>query len=273
MGLGGSNVVLGVLAGYIGLRYWRARHPALKALGASALIGFSGLAIGLNVFAARYRESLAEGSEIGRPMLRLSRGELFGLVTPEAVVLLMIGVGVWMFAATKGYAGLDEPYPDYGKLDRTRVAAEAAYEDLREEAGETLRAPIEAAHAALETDLADRRKALETMRALYDQAGGKLMAIDAARRALAATERALLDLYRRENRAARQSPPPMRFQAPANDMPVREDLLARAGAALAAAQADYAAAQKAAAAARAGLQDLHKQTETRVFGVGADRAA
>jgi hypothetical protein len=271
MGLGGSNVLLGVLAGYVGLRYWRAKAPALKAMGGAALVAFAGLAVGLNYYAARYRESLASDAEVFRPLQNLKTTQLFGLVTPEAVVLLMIGVGVWMFAATKGYAGLDDPYPDYGKLDRLRVKAQTAFEHLREDAVEALSGPIEAAADAIDATQRESQAHLARARAAYDAAGAQLAALGAARRTLAALETELLGLYRRENCAARQTPAPAHWaQPPASSLSApRADPLAGPGASLAALEAQAAQLHADAAAARKALQGLHADSQARLFGAAA----
>lgn len=266
MGLGGSNVLLGVLAGYIGLRYWRARHGALKAMGGAALLGFAGLAIGLNLFAARYRESLAQTTDGDRPLAHLARGEFLGLITPEAVVLLMIGVGVWIFSATKGYAGLDDPYPDYGKLDRQASRSTSAYAALRDEAIATMRDPIEAANAVIEADLNAHRDHVAALWRAFDAAGAPCQALGACHRALDTLHRALLDLYWTENAAARSTPLPPRAPPPPETHP---DPLAQAGDAIKAADAALQAAMRQASEARTSLQTLHGESLARILGAAA----
>lgn len=272
LGLGGANVLLGVLAGYVGLRYWRARHPALKAMGLGAFIVFAGLAVALNLFAAHYRESLARAHDTQGPLALLTRGQLFGLVSPEAVVLLMLGVGVWIFSAAKGYSGLDEPYLDYGRLDRLRAKADADLADLQDDAVETLTEPIAQANSAIEADLSAQRARLDAVRAAYDEAGAAVLTWRAARRRLLALRAALMAIYREENTAARATPAPPGFAATAMDADGVDSLdaqLHEIAEAVMKAEADYNAAVQAATETRAQLNAIHQDSRTRLFGAAA----
>ena len=59
----------------------------------------------------------------------------------------MLGAGVWVFAALKGYSGFDDPYPDFGKMDRAARDASEALSDFRADARLELEAPIERGEA------------------------------------------------------------------------------------------------------------------------------
>lgn len=266
LGLGGSNVLLGVLAGYVGMRQLQRREPVLKLTGAAALAVFAGLGLALNVFAARYRESLAAGEETGRPLLQLSRSELFGLITPEAVVLLMLGVGVWMFSAGKGFAGLDDPFPGYGGRDRFAKAAAEDYEALRIDAIDALERPIRDADDAIEADVAEHRAHVQALQAAYDAAGASAMALAAQRRALASAQRDIVALYQRENMLARTTPAPARFGETNWPDPSAIDPLAEAGAALRDANATMKTLRDRASAAHAALQSHLQDSQRRLFG-------
>ncbi len=96
-------------------------------MGALAFAALTALALMLNLFAADWRDQLA--ALAGRVVERSSDASfhlwsLLQLDTPQAIILLMLGAGVWVFAALKGYSGFDDPYPDYGKMDR--AASDAA---------------------------------------------------------------------------------------------------------------------------------------------------
>jgi hypothetical protein len=166
VGLSGANVTLGFLAGFLGLRYLQHRNALTKTAGAIAFAALSMLALFLNFFAAVWRQTIAGGG-IGDGGFLSSA---FSLTEPQAIVLLMLGGGVWVFATLKGYSGFDDPYPDFGKLAR---ASERAAEDLAEvraEARDALEEPVADARDALEAQLEQRRTALAQMTKLYDDA-------------------------------------------------------------------------------------------------------
>jgi hypothetical protein len=152
IGLSGANVTLGFLAGFLGLRYLQHRQLPMKTMGAAAFAFIGALALMLNLFAADWRDQMAALS--GRQLDMGSDASfhlwsLLALDSPQAIILLMLGAGVWVFAALKGYSGFDDPYPDFGKMDRTAKAATEALSDFRADARLELEAPINAAKAAL----------------------------------------------------------------------------------------------------------------------------
>ncbi len=79
----------------------------------------------------------------GLAALSAGEGGLAQRFSPQALVLLMLGFGVWTFAALKGFSGVDDPYPDYGKLDRLAKTAredlQDAQDSMRDDMGEALR--------------------------------------------------------------------------------------------------------------------------------------
>src|SRR5262249_38496790 len=118
VGLSGANVTLGFLAGFLGLRYLQHARWPVKSVGFIAFAALSFLALMLNLFAADWRDRLA--SQSGAPLIDTSGDpnfhlwSLLQLQSPQAIILLMLGAGVWVFAVLKGYSGFDDPYPDYG---------------------------------------------------------------------------------------------------------------------------------------------------------------
>ena len=106
----------------------------------------------LNLFAADWRDQLAAlsgrtvdmGSDAGFHLW-----SLLALDSPQAIILLMLGAGVWVFSALKGYSGFDDPYPDFGKMDRAAQAASETLSDFRADARLELETPINVAKAAL----------------------------------------------------------------------------------------------------------------------------
>ena len=217
IGLSGANVTLGFLAGFLGLRYLQHRQVPMKLLGALAC-GFVGLlALMLNLFAADWRDQLAALS--GRTVDMGSDASfhlwsLLALDSPQAIILLMLGAGVWVFSALKGFSGFDDPYPDFGKMDRAAQAASEALSDFRADARLELEAPINVAKAALLARTEKMRAEFAAMSKAFDAAALKMEALDAKARALDEAAASAVHLYRQENAAARSSPAPAYFNAP-----------------------------------------------------------
>ncbi len=214
IGLSGANVTLGFLSGFLGLRYVQHVRMPIKLMGAFAFAAFTALALMLNLFAADWRDQLAALS--GRQVdLGADAGfhlwSLLQLQSPQAIILLMLGAGVWVFSALKGFSGFDDPYPDYGKMDRSARDASEALSDFRAEARLELEAPIDAAKAALAGAMAGMRAEFDAMSKAFDLASTKLEALDAEARALDETAAGAIHIYRQENAAARAGPAPEYF--------------------------------------------------------------
>lgn len=246
IGLSGANVTLGFLAGFLGLRYLQHRQFPMRAMGAAAFAFIGALALMLNLFAADWRDQMAALS--GRQLDMGSDASfhlwsLLALDSPQAIILLMLGAGVWVFAALKGYSGFDDPYPDFGKMDRTAKAATEALSDFRADARLELEAPINAAKAALSARLEKMRAEFEAMNKAFDAAAVKMEALDAKARALDEAAAGAVHLYRQENAAARTSPAPAYFNSPPPAAGPALDALADAAAMIDDARARLAEAQ------------------------------
>jgi len=175
------------------------------------------LALMLNLFAADWCDRMAELS--GRQMdfgadASFHLWELLQLDSPQAIILLMLGGGVWVFAAWKGYSGFDDPYPDFGKMDRAAEDASETLSMVRGEGRAALETPVDAAKAALAARLDKMRAEFEAMNRAFDEAALRMEALDAEARALDDAAAGAVHLYRQENAAARTSPAPAYFGAP-----------------------------------------------------------
>ena len=246
IGPSGANVTLGFLAGFLGLRYLQHRQLPMKTMGAAAFAFIGALALMLNLFAADWRDQMAALS--GRQLDMGSDASfhlwsLLALDSPQAIILLMLGAGVWVFAALKGYSGFDDPYPDFGKMDRTAKAATEALSDFRADARLELEAPINAAKAALSARIEKMRAEFEAMNKAFDAAALKMEALDAKARALDEAAAGAVHLYRQENAAARTSPAPAYFNSPPPTAGPALDALADAAAMIDDARARLAEAQ------------------------------
>lgn len=269
IGLSAANVTLGFLAGFLGLRYLQPRALAPRVLGGAAFAAFFALAALLNIFAARWRESLSApegGIDPFAPAL-----DLFGFAEPQAVVLLMLGAGVWVFATLKGYSGFDDPHPDYGKMHRAHRDAAADLADLRADVRAALEEPVEEARAAISAQTDAMRGNVQKMRKAYDEAAAGAAALDERLRRLDTGAASIIQLYRQENLAARDGAGPAYFAEPPPVTPAYEDPLIGAGNEMRAAQDALAAAQREAAAALSALQADMEAISARLDG-GRDGA-
>ena len=217
IGLSGANVTLGFLAGFLGLRYLQHVRFPPKALGALAFAFITFLGLMLNLFAADWRDRLAalSGQQIsGGDDASFHLWSLLQLSSPQAIILLMLGAGVWVFAALKGYSGFDDPYPDFGKMDRAAVTASEALSDFRAESREDLEKPIDAAKKALAVRLEKMRAEFAAMNKAFDEASVKMETLDAQARVIDEAAAAAVHLYRQENVLTRTNPAPAYFSAP-----------------------------------------------------------
>ena len=217
IGLSGANVTLGYLGGFLGLRYLQHVRLPMKIMGGAAFAVATFFALMLNLFAADWRDRLAEQAGRQIDMGSDSSFHLWSLLpleSPQAIILLMLGAGVWVFAALKGYSGFDDPYPDYGKMDRAAQRAADELSDYRAEARGELEAPINAAKAALAARLEKMRAEFDAMNKAFDGAAIKMELLDAKARALDEAAAGAVHLYRQENMALRTAPAPAYFSAP-----------------------------------------------------------
>lgn len=266
-GLSGANVTLGFLAGFLGLRYVQHGRRLVKTAGAAAFAALGFLALMLNLFAADWRDRLASATSP-----HLDRGgdasfhlwSLLQLESPQAIILLMLGGGVWAFAAMKGYSGFDDPYPDYGKMDRAARAASEALSSFRAAARLELETPIDAARAAFSAGLEKMRAEFEAMSKAFDTAALKMENFDARARALDEAAAGAIHLYRQENAAARETPAPAYFGSPPPGAGPSLDALGACAAMIDEARARLSSAQSQSAQALEGLLAELEQAQARL---------
>ncbi len=261
LGLSGANVSLGFLAGFLGLRYLGHAQRLLKVLGFTAFAAAFGSALALNLFAASWRNQIAtEGKSL---LETIDSAALFGLTSPQAVILLMLGAGVWVFSALKGYSGFDDPYPDYGKMDRAVRDRDEALQDAVADARDEMDEAVATARARVETEIEDMRAALAPARAAYDEATGAMADLDQRLRRTCETGNTLIQLYRRENLAARTAPAPAYFaEAPPFAAPPDNALAPAADLILEARRRTEEAQTKAAAALSALTEELGQTADS-----------
>ena len=167
----------------------------------------------------------------------------------------MLGGGVWVFAALKGYSGFDDPYPDHGKMDRAARDASEAMGEFREEARAELEAPINEARAALLARMEKIRAECEAMHKNFDQAAMAFDALSAQTRGLDSAAQSAIQTYRDENASARTGAAPAYFDAPPPLPAAPADALAPAARLIGDARACLQEAQDQSAQAFAALLD------------------
>ncbi|MGE0740091.1 MAG: hypothetical protein AB7O98_02020 [Hyphomonadaceae bacterium] len=260
IGLSGANVTLGFLAGFLGLRYLQHVHAPIKAIGALVFAAGSILALMLNLFAADWRDQLA--ARAGRDLdagadASFHLWSLLQLDSPQAIILLMLGAGVWVFAALKGYSGFDDPYPEYGRMARAERDATDALSEFRGAARQDLEAPLNAARTTIAGRVEKMRAEFEAMSKAFDAASLKMERLDAQARALDDAAASAIHLYRQENAIYRNAPAPSYFSATPPSVGPALDALATAAAMIDDARARLADAQgQSAQALQALLTDL-----------------
>lgn len=146
-GVSAVNVLLGVTAGFVGLRNLNHPDKAMKVIG--GLVAGACILAGLflNFFIAHFRDAveiglqaaLAEGSIAGFSMFAIPPGDvaagmfpnIFGLHSLVAFGLLAIGLTVFAIAVYEGYDRISDRYPGYGRVWRKERLAYEARQSVR----------------------------------------------------------------------------------------------------------------------------------------------
>lgn len=212
VGISFVNVIAAFLLGLFPIRWINHRNWLLKALGLTLAVGGVAALVGLQVFAAQYREAMAAVGEAQAMSVAIQRL----LTTPwsvsafSSIYLFGLGLVFCLYAFWKG-AHFDDPYPGYGAMSRRMEHAQQEYSDT---------------HAGLFDELQDVKD--ETVRSIDDgvqrlpsfpQNAAKIRQqraalIDQFRTYEASVETAanqLLARYRDRNREHRSTPAPPHF--------------------------------------------------------------
>lgn len=133
-GISAVNVLLGVIAGFFGLRYLNHPDRGFRIVGGILAGATIIMGIMLNFFIAHFRDAVevalhtaqAEGSLAGFSMFDIAPGtvlagmfpNLFGLNSLVAIGLLLIGLTIFGIAVYEGYDRISDRYPGYGRVWR-----------------------------------------------------------------------------------------------------------------------------------------------------------
>ncbi|WP_213268639.1 hypothetical protein [Hyphomonas sp.] len=218
-GVSAVNVLFGVVAGFLGLRYLN--HPALAAkIMGGVVAGISILCgIFLNFFVAHYRDAVEHGlarAEVAGRMAEFSMFEIppgsviagmfpniFGLDSFVALALLILGLTVFAIAVYEGYDRISDKYPGYGRVWRKERKAYERRQQLREDLRTDLSDYFSASRLWFETQLSRHSRAKrEIEKAMNVIEARRDIAVAVAAKA-ADQERGLKVAYRQAHRRQR----------------------------------------------------------------------
>ena len=218
-GVSAVNVLFGVVAGFLGLRYLN--HPALPAkIMGGVVAGISILCgIFLNFFVAHYRDAVEHGlarAEAAGRMAEFSMFEIppgsviagmfpniFGLDSFVALALLILGLTVFAIAVYEGYDRISDKYPGYGRVWRKERKAYERRQQLREDLRTDLSDYFSASRLWFETQLSRHSRAKrEIEKAMNVIEARRDIAVAVADKA-ADQERGLKVAYRQAHRRQR----------------------------------------------------------------------
>lgn len=220
-GVSAVNVVIGVTAGFFGLRYLH--HPARPMQVLGGIVAGAGLLAGLflNLFVAHFRDAVevslhaaqASGAMASYSMFDIAPGSVIASMFPNPVGLesliafglLFVGLTVFAIAVWEGYDRISDRYPGYGRVWRKERLAYERRQQVRHAVRDDLGEYYTASRAWFETQqsrhVAAKReieKAINMLEARRDKA----MAV-AAR--AGDQERAHKVAYRQAHRRERNS--------------------------------------------------------------------
>ena len=146
-GVSAVNVLIGVIAGYCGLRFLNHTALPFKIVGGVVAAICIAAGIFLNFFVAHFRdavelalmEAIDAGSLSGFSMFAIPPGQviqdmfpnIFGLHSLVAFGLLAIGLTVFAIAVYEGYDKISDKYPGYGRVWRKQRQAREREQAVR----------------------------------------------------------------------------------------------------------------------------------------------
>ena len=146
-GVSAVNVLFGVVAGFLGLRYLNHPDMPMKVIGGIVASVCVTMGIFVNFFVAHFRDAveialhdaIAAGSLAGFSMFEIAPSQVIGSMFPNifgldsliAVGLLLIGLTVFAIAVYEGYDRISDKYPGYGRVWRKERQAYEKRQQVR----------------------------------------------------------------------------------------------------------------------------------------------
>ncbi|WP_119419678.1 hypothetical protein [Desertibaculum subflavum] len=206
------NIVAGVVVGrallpWIGYRNW-----FVRILASLASLAYLAAAVGFNLAVAHYRNAVASDPfEASAAAYRSLVASPFAIDDLQSWSLVLIGLFFSFLAAYDGLR-MNDPYPGYGHRMRQNLDALDEYTDRKDELFDQLEEVKKAADARLD----DLARSIQSRHSEAQYVSIKSQALrEEMRQHFAHLESAantLLTYYRDENRKARKSPAPPRFE-------------------------------------------------------------
>lgn len=220
-GVSAVNVLFGVTAGFLGLRYLN--HPALPAKIMGGVVAGICILCGifLNFFVAHFRDAVehgliaadAAGMLADFSMFDIAPGaviagmfpNVFGFDSFVALALLLLGLTIFAIAVYEGYERISDKYPGYGRVWRKERKAWEKRQQLREDLRSDLSEYFSASRLWFETQLSRHAQAKrEIEKAMNEIEARRDIAVSVAAKA-ADQERGLKVAYRQAHRRARNA--------------------------------------------------------------------
>lgn len=211
------NVFSGLAAGLWGWRNTGHIKPFNKGLGwLITLTAFAG-GIFFNLFVAHFREAvdllaqrgtLPEPGEVVRATINhINANGLFGITSIEALALLLVGLGIHLYSAKKGWDDLSDRYPDYFVMNERAKAAREAHSEVAQQVRQQARDAIEAAEAKVNAERDRAYANLNGIENIIESACGRHLEVTDSEDLWVLTGERLLKIYRDQNTEGRASIP------------------------------------------------------------------
>ena len=207
------NVGVSFLIAAAGVRELNHRNLFRKLFGLLSLLCYVGLAVGLNLALAHYREASGSlVSDAGREVLVRLQAAPLAIADLKSWLFFGLGILCSLIAFADAFLIFD-PYPGYGTLEKRRTEAHEAY--IRQKS-DLIAKLLEIRDQAIDI-LEEANRDLSIRRGEHDailEGRARLARLFAAHQAhLERAANALLAIYHEANKRQRKTPPPARFSA------------------------------------------------------------
>jgi hypothetical protein len=207
------NLGSAILLARYGLTQLVHRNPIRKVVGFLAVPVYSGLAVGINLLIAHFRDAfIAHAGEVDMVALKAQLlAHPFVLVDANSWVLCAVGIGFSLITLIDA-AGLDDPYPGYGRIGRELAEAIGRFAQAKSQCLDGLMGRRNAAIKDMADVISDLRSleydadlAVQGRLRLHHDFVAHLGSLDTAHVSLVLR-------YREANERARHSLPPAYFR-------------------------------------------------------------
>ncbi len=205
------NIGIAFIAAYV-VKFSLHRSFLGKIVGVVALPIYAGLATGLNLALAHYRETSEElFGEAGREVIRRLTDEPFVLADVQSWILFGVGVLLSIAAFVDSWL-LADPYPGYSGVETRLLSARKMYVDIHRDLIDNLRDVRDEYTSKIEDIISDLSSRKREYDAIIDHRGRIAQLFEQHQDGLEVATNSLLKIYREQNRQSRSTPAPKYFQ-------------------------------------------------------------